>query len=111
MPPNPLRIHRQVCLLYGVDARAAARQLQRSARKAAVAAAWRRESARAKLGVAADRWTQAQLAELARRGEVRGFTGVEVQSAARVPALVGHGSNIMFVKDGELLKHQRRTLS
>ena len=101
----------KVCLLYGVDARAAARQLQRSARKAAVADAWQRESARAKLGVAADRWSQSQLAELARRGEVRGFTGVEVQSVNQVPALIGHGSNIMFVRDGELLKHQRRPIS
>ena len=101
----------KVCLLYGVDARSAARQLHRSARKAAVADAWRRESARAKLGVAADRWTQSQLTELARRGEVRGFTGVEAQNVNRVPALIGHGSNIVFVRDGELLKHQRRPIS
>ena len=101
----------KVCLVYGVEARAAARQLYRSAHKAAVADAWRRESARAKLGVAADRWTQSQLTELARRGEVRGFTGVEVQNVHRVPALIGHGSNIIFVRDSELLKHQRRLIS
>ena len=100
-----------MCLLYGVDARAAARQLYRSAHKAAVAEAWRRESARAKLGVAADTWTQSQLTELARRGEVRGVTGVEVQNVHRVPALIGQGSNIMFLRDGELLKHQRRPIS
>lgn len=100
----------RVCLIYGVEARAANRHFYRSSHNAAVAAAWRRESARAKQGVGAD-WSQSQLTELAKRGEVMGFTGVEVHNVHRMPGLIGHGSNIIFVRDSELLKHQRRVIS
>ncbi len=98
----------EVCIIYGVEERAASRYLYRQAHKSAVAAAWRREAARARLGVSLAKWTQSELTELARSGEVRGYTGIEVQNVHKVPALVGHGSNIVFVRDSELLKHQRK---
>ena len=87
-----------VCVLYGVERRPVTRHLHKKARKAAAQEAWKVEAALVKAGLQ-DGWSKAERAELEARGEVRGYTGVEVHK--RYPELVGQVSNIVFVRDKE----------
>jgi hypothetical protein len=89
-----------VCLLYGAKSeRAVVRQRARSAHRLAVRDAWRQEVERVKLGFHAD-WTPSQRDELLRSGEVSGYTGAEIHSVHKFPALLGQAGNIRLVREG-----------
>lgn len=95
--------HSTVCIIYGVDKRAASRYVHRRAHKMAVVEAWKREADLLKEPTSAmiSPWSPAERIELQQRGEVNGYTGVEIHSVHKFPALIGQSSNIKFVKDEE----------
>ena len=99
----------RVCLLYGTEDRRspAMRHVIRARHKQAVEAAWRREAALLKSGFPG-KWSTSQRAELQRRGQVRGFTPVEVKSAHKFPELIGQSSNILFVRDSDAAKRRQQ---
>ncbi len=89
-----------LCLLYGAKSeRAVVRQRARSAHRLAVRDAWRQEVERVKLGFHGD-WTPSQRDELLRSGEVSGYTGAEIHSVHKFPALLGQAGNIRLVREG-----------
>ena len=92
-----------ICILYGLDKRIADRYAHRRAHKLAVRSAWKKEAEKLKEGhqllLALTPWTPAQRNELAQRGEVRGFQGIEIHSVHKYPQLIGQSSNIKFVRD------------
>jgi hypothetical protein len=89
-----------VCVLYGAKSeRAVVRQRARSAHRLAVRDAWRQEVERVKLGFHGD-WTPSQRDELLRSGEVSGYTGAEIHSVHKFPALLGQAGNIRLVREG-----------
>ena len=90
----------RICVFYGVEKRPVSRYLHKRQRRAAVEEAWKTEAALVKAGLQ-DGWTKAERVELEQRGEVRGYTGVEVHNVHRYPELIGQSSNIKFVKDKE----------
>jgi len=92
-----------VCLVYGVDRRTAARYVHRRAHKLAVVEAWKREAELLKEPASAimSPWSPAERIELQQRGEVNGYTGVEIHNVHKYPQLIGQSSNIKFVKDEE----------
>ena len=92
-----------VCIIYGVDKRTASRYVYRRTHKLAVAEAWKRESELLKEPASAimSPWSPAERIELQQRGEVNGYTGVEIHSVHKYPQLIGQSSNIKFVKDEE----------
>jgi hypothetical protein len=90
----------EVRVLYGSPAAAVRADLLRSLSSAAVSRAWAREKdlvTRGFGGSAAD-WTPAEMAELIRTGEVKGYEAVEIQPAERYPALARDATNFEFVK-------------
>ena len=92
-----------VCIIYGVDKRTASRYVHRRSHKMAVLDAWKREVDLLKEPAAAimSPWSPAERIELQQRGEVNGYTGVEIHSVHKFPQLIGQSSNIKFVKDEE----------
>lgn len=92
-----------VCILYNIEKRVANRWAFKKAFKEAVASAWRKEAEAVKKGLAGlnHEWTPSQRAELSSLGEVRGYTGVEVNNVHKYPELLGQSSNIRFVLEAE----------
>ena len=92
-----------VCIVYGLDRRSASRFVHRRVHKAAVVEAWKREAELLKEPASAimSPWSPAERIELQQRGEVNGYTGVEIHSVHKYPQLIGQSSNIKFVKDEE----------
>jgi hypothetical protein len=92
----------KLCLMYGLDRRAANRHIMRAEHKLAAQRAWQREARTARQSASSVEWTHAQRNELQHHGEVRGFQAVEVHSVHKHPALLGQSSNIVFVKDSDV---------
>ena len=92
-----------VCILYGIDKRAANRWALKKAFKEAVVSAWRKETNAVKNGLNGlnHEWNPNQRAELSSMGQVRGYTGIEIHSAHKYPSLIGQSSNIRFVPEVE----------
>ncbi len=93
----------KVCLVYGAERRAASRHLLRAAFKQATEAAWRREAQAARAGLpTAQKFTPQQRAELSKRGTLRGLQPTEARGPHKFPELIGHPSNVVFVRDSEM---------
>lgn len=92
-----------ICIMYGIEKRAANRWALKKAYKESLAAAWRKEVNAVKSGFNGfnHEWTSSQKAELVSMGEVRGFQGIEVHNVHKYPALIGQSSNIRFVPEAE----------
>ena len=92
-----------ICILYGIEKRAANRWALKRSFKEAVASAWRKEVNAVKNGLNGlnFEWSPNQKAELLSMNEVRGYQGIEVHSVHKFPSLIGQSSNIRFVPEGE----------
>ena len=87
-----------ICVMYGVERRPTSRYLHKRVKKMAIAEAWKIAQNVAKSGQQGE-WSKAERNELEMRGEVRGYTAVEVHNVHKYPQLIGQSSNLKFVKD------------
>lgn len=92
-----------ICIMYGIEKRAANRWALKKAYKESLAAAWRKEVNAVKSGFNGfnHEWSSSQKAELVSMGEVRGYQGIEIHNVHKYPALIGQSSNIRFVPEAE----------
>ena len=96
-----------ICLLYGVRRDRAVRQKLRAAHRLAVHARWIQEASLVRLGFHGE-WTASERDQLVRAGEVRGWTGQEIHSTHKFPALAGQASNIRFQRDSQARQSRLR---
>ena len=89
-----------VCTLYGANVDRVTRHKIRQGHRIALKAAWRQEVGRVSMGFHGD-WTPSERDELLKNGEVRGYSGEEIHSVHKFPALIGQSSNLRLVREGE----------